>query len=89
MSISQQRHARNDMDMQRPTLVTAKDIAETLSCHEATVWRYSARGILPRPIRIGRRTFWDLNEIQALISQKLASRSEVDEARAEPMQGGR
>lgn len=43
-------------------------------CHTSTVWRKVASGDLPKPIRIGGRTLWDLREIDALVEAKIAAR---------------
>ena len=58
----------------KPNLGRVADVADRLSCHPATIWRGAATGTLPRPIKIGGMTLWDLDEIDALIAEKLAKR---------------
>lgn len=35
-----------------------------LDCSDATVWRRVKDGSLPRPIRLGRMTFWNVGELR-------------------------
>lgn len=48
-------------------LITAQNVADLLSVHRATVWRWAKDGMIPKPIRIGGRTRWRLEEIEALV----------------------
>jgi predicted DNA-binding transcriptional regulator AlpA len=38
-----------------PDLLTVRDVAHRLSVSPRTVWRWTARGILPAPLRPSRR----------------------------------
>ena len=59
---------------QKHTLGRVTEVSARLNCHPATVWRGVAAGRLPGPIRICGMTLWDLDEIDALIAEKLAAR---------------
>lgn len=62
------------MEYPKPKLADVREVADVLRCSRSTVWRRVAGGTLPKPIRIGGRTLWDLREIEALIAAKLAER---------------
>jgi predicted DNA-binding transcriptional regulator AlpA len=65
------------MDPARPfdlDFVTARDVAELLCVSPRTVWRWSATGRLPAPVRVGARcTRWRVSDLQryfdALVSR--------------------
>jgi prophage regulatory protein len=45
--------------------VTARDVAELLCVSPRTVWRWSATGQLPPPVRVGARcTRWRVSDLQ-------------------------
>jgi phage terminase Nu1 subunit (DNA packaging protein) len=46
-------------------LITRRQASEIIPVSNPTWWRWEQRGIV-RPRRIGRRTFYDLDEIRAL-----------------------
>lgn len=49
-------------------LLTVKDVAEILSVGVRTVWRWTAAGEIPQPIKLGRSTVrWRASEIQRYI----------------------
>lgn len=52
---------------QKDRLGNVKDVAEICQCSVATVWRRSADGTLPKPIKIGGLTRWLLCEVAASI----------------------
>jgi predicted DNA-binding transcriptional regulator AlpA len=41
----------------------AKHVAGMLRINVSTVWRWTESGRLPRPIRIGAVTMWDLDKV--------------------------
>jgi excisionase family DNA binding protein len=45
-----------------------KQIAEALSVCRATVWRMTADGRLPQPVKIGGTTRWRADEVQEALS---------------------
>lgn len=54
---------------QRPTVFTAREIAEILRVHPTTVYRLVASGKL-HPFRIGRNLRFEQKEIRTLLSEK-------------------
>lgn len=56
-------------------LLSVKDTARALGCSVATVWRRSADGTIPEPIKIGGTTRWPHSEIMALIESAKAQRA--------------
>ncbi|MDP2806233.1 MAG: AlpA family phage regulatory protein [Gallionellaceae bacterium] len=48
-------------------LITKKQIEQKLGLSHATIWRWVKRGWLSQPIKIGFRSYWKLNDIEALI----------------------
>jgi excisionase family DNA binding protein len=52
-------------------LWTVKQVAKALSLGERTVWKHSATGQIPRPIRIGRSVRWERRAIEAWLDKKL------------------
>ena len=48
----------------KPLAVGAKQLAQLLSCSERTVRTLDARGLLPKPIRIGGSVVWLVDEIR-------------------------
>ena len=51
-------------------LLKAGDVARLLKCDTRTVWRWSAVGTIPPPIRIGGATRWRRVDLDALIESK-------------------
>ena len=46
-------------------LLNAKEVAAALGLGESTVWDFHARGLLPLPIKLNRRTLWRAAELKA------------------------
>lgn len=55
-------------------LVSAKYVADFYGIGLSTLWRWLAQGLIPEPIRIGRRTFWELQTLQEHIATLRAQR---------------
>ena len=53
-------------------LLNVRDVAQALGMSERTVWRLSAIGDIPPPIRIGRNVRWRRVTIEAWIEKKEA-----------------
>ena len=52
-------------------LLNVKEVAEILAIATRTVWYYTAKGLLPKPIKVGRHTRWKSQDIDDYIeSQK-------------------
>jgi len=51
-----------------PCLLTVKEVAQALRVSVATVWRWSAAGELPPPIKICGSTRWRRADIETLIA---------------------
>lgn len=53
------------MRARTPDLLTARDVAARLSISERTVWRWTARGLLPPPVHPhARSTRWRAADIE-------------------------
>ncbi|MFX4211996.1 helix-turn-helix transcriptional regulator [Aliarcobacter butzleri] len=51
--------------------IRAKDVAKKLDISIGTVWLYTKKNILPKPIKLSQRvTVWDEEEIDKLIEKK-------------------
>jgi len=53
-------------------LWTVKQVAQALGIGERTVWKFSAIGEIPAPIRIGRSKRWDRTAIEDWLARKRA-----------------
>lgn len=49
---------------ERPLLMTAQEVGELLGLSARSVWRLTAIGAAPRPIRLGGSTRWRRSEIE-------------------------
>lgn len=45
------------------TYLNAREVAKCVGCSVSTVWRWTADGILPKPLRLGNSTRWSANEL--------------------------
>jgi excisionase family DNA binding protein len=59
-------------DEPRQLLWTVKQVAQALGIGERTVWKFSATGEIPAPIRIGRSKRWDRTAIEDWLARKRA-----------------
>ena len=50
-------------------LLSATAVANALGCSKASVWRYSAAGTIPAPIKVGCLTRWRASDIELFINQ--------------------
>lgn len=58
-------------------LMSIAQVAETLGVGKRTAWRLVARGVLPRPIRLGRRTVrWRADEVERALAELAEARGE-------------
>lgn len=56
-------------------LVSVREAAALLGCSPATIWRRSADGTIPQPVKIGGMTRWSMSEIAAAIEDAKSQRS--------------
>jgi len=50
--------------------VTAADIAKKCRVHKATVWRWAASGIIPKPFKLTKRTtVWREIDVQSALDK--------------------
>ena len=54
-------------------LLSDLEVAEQLFCGRSTVWRWSANGVLPKPIKIGGLSRWRQSWISKVISDAEAA----------------
>jgi predicted DNA-binding transcriptional regulator AlpA len=62
----------------KDTLLRVGEVAEIIGCAKSTVWRRSAAGTLPAPIKIGHSARWSELEILAAIEEAKAQRASPD-----------
>jgi predicted DNA-binding transcriptional regulator AlpA len=55
-------------------LYSDRDAAALLGCGRSTLWRWSAEGVIPRPLKIGGMSRWRLSDLQAVIDAAVANR---------------
>jgi predicted DNA-binding transcriptional regulator AlpA len=65
--------------------LAAADLAKLLDLSERHIWALNASARLPRPIRLGRSTRWNLAEIQRWLDAGSPSRDQWEKLRE---QGG-
>jgi predicted DNA-binding transcriptional regulator AlpA len=60
-----------------PDLLTVRDVARRLSVSERTVWRWTALGLLPRPVHPhARSTRWRAADIARYLEELSATSSQ-------------
>lgn len=55
-------------------LLTDREVAECLGVSKATVWRHTAAGSLPKPVKLGHASRWPESDIQAAVDGLKAQR---------------
>ena len=59
-------------------LLTVKDVAAMLKIHPRTVWRMSATGDIPAPLRLAAKTIrWRLKDIETHVAKLAAQADQV------------
>ena len=53
-------------------LLADREVAALLDCGRSTVWRWSAEGTIPKPMKIGGMSRWRQSEIEAVIQRAAA-----------------
>jgi predicted DNA-binding transcriptional regulator AlpA len=57
-------------------VATTKTKRGLVPASPATVWRWVAEGIFPKPFKLGpNTTVWDLDQVEAFLTQKAAGKS--------------
>lgn len=62
-------------DLRTEKFLNAHTVASRLGCSTSTIWRRSADGTLPQPIKFGHATRWLLSEIEDFIETVKATRN--------------
>ena len=52
----------------------AKDVQKLLGISSSTLYDLISRGLLPRPIKLGRSSIWLREEIEAVIEERKSAR---------------
>lgn len=60
----------------RDRLISLPEALATLGISKSNAYRLLERDALPRPVKIGTRTFFSEREVQAWIASKLADRGQ-------------
>ena len=55
-------------------LYSDRDAAALLGCGRSTLWRWSAEGVIPKPLKIGGMSRWKLSDLQSVIAKAEAHR---------------
>lgn len=53
-------------------LISAREVAAFYGISLSTLWRWINQGLLPAPIRIGRRTFWASDTLEQHVNSLIA-----------------
>lgn len=62
--------------MDNPVYVRDLDLARRYSVSRASIWRWTASGRLPQPVRLSPAcTRWRLSEVEQLEAERLADRA--------------
>jgi len=62
---------RDDPRTRHVALLKVGDVAELIGVHQRTVWRLSACGDLPQPVRLGERCVrWRLTDLEKWLGVK-------------------
>lgn len=56
-------------------LLTAREGADLLQVSIPTFWRWAAKGLLPKPVKLGGLSRWPQSEIIAVIERAKAQRN--------------
>ncbi len=56
-------------------MLSVKHVAEYFACSVRKVWRLVAAKELPRPVKIGRSSRWDPEEIQRYVQERKKARA--------------
>ena len=48
--------------------IKLKAVCSRFQIHPATVWRWVAKGTLPKPIKLGGSVFWLAHELDAVVA---------------------
>lgn len=56
---------------------SARDVANFYGIGVSTLWRWLKQGLIPEPIRIGRRTFWEMEALEQHIASLRPQRPAV------------
>jgi len=62
------RKIKTSENIPMPKMLRASDLIKILSISRATLTRWQQKGVLPKPIKIGRSVFWNSIEINKLLS---------------------
>ena len=57
-----------------PTLVDAATVARLLSISASSFWKLNAEGVVPAPLRFGRITRWNKEELRCWVNSGCPSR---------------
>lgn len=56
-------------------LLSDRECSALYGCGQSTWWRWLKKGLVPQPIRIGRRTLWELAALEQHIAELSAQRT--------------
>lgn len=56
-----------DTSSQGERLLSCKEVMKKLNCGRSALKKYVAQGLVPKPIRLGRKLLWPASEIDAWI----------------------
>lgn len=66
--------------------VSAETLAQLLDVSETTIWEWTRKGVLPRPVKIGGSTRWQWSEVERRM--KPGSTAEDDDPILRASRGG-
>lgn len=58
------------IDDEQRMLVGADSLAWHFECDPSSIRRWAKAGLMPKPLRIGGRTLWDVEEVREWVRQR-------------------
>lgn len=59
-------------------LIKLARVREITKLHESGVYRHMQHGLLPRPVKFGRSSYWLEHEIQQVVGARIAGKSDAE-----------
>jgi hypothetical protein len=69
MSDTDERYIGLDYDPAGKMLAGAGSLAKCFECDPATIRRWAREGVMPKPLKVGGRTLWDVERIRQWIRE--------------------
>lgn len=64
---------KNVQGQRQDRLIRYSELSKIIPVTRPTIWRWCREGKMPKPVRIGGGSFWNLREIEEWISNQVQS----------------